>query len=775
MSIKSLESYLFEGGLVGSAPIESLNSITLGIDVDHYVSRLLNNKREQCLDAIGGFPSSLKIYIDSDLQMFQDNNVVPVFVFSGSAISNQQKYQSYETGEQASNYMDQGSTGQRTAYETIIAQRYRAWAHWSNLMNNNKVNYIDQPLFPGESFRYNNALNLKRFQSDLIQYFISKSINYMVAPFSSWIQLSYLLKEEYINAIYGPTDLLMVESVPKFILGMEFPNKEFRFIDRKRILSEFKLNVEDFLDICMAVGNDLQPFTLPPLQGYPQQQTFEIALDMSLNGGTNFYTYLLTNKMQVDTSKYITLYQKGLSALKYMPVLKSNGRVEIFGYNEAAIAMNDKDKAEIPNDIHEFIQQRLPHEYNFYRSIGLVSNNSLDIVSSGMYFEYPPLDGGSSDSYRELVRKSIDVFKNNEINLLTQPINRYYQIKPIKHVKWFSPTESVTLSNRVTPPIYDLIKHLYVKTGDVSKKFSISEFIKVITQSKDFVKDFTVESKKSGSIIGKLTAPFDLLATSFLRFLCLLGFFEYTSTLKPTEYGTVFLLFNELGLGKNFHQAFLTILVFFKLDVLRLGEETRPPTQSILSQVTLRSYPKESSYILVITRILTLFQLNQKPCNYYGPIDKKTLTFREHFDFINKNMSELFESILVNSLAFSEFDRLILDNTQWQREIVGHMPFKLSTPNTVMAMMWELYLQKWLHNGHDKDDALALVTNSFSNYKYIANLEDEMKRAYNYLNDFYKLFGKMNEFNLIATEDYELFQEAFNFVGMAINQTKILV
>lgn len=83
MAIKSLESFLFERGLVGSYAIEALNNCTLGIDVNHYVSRLLTNKREQYLDAIGGFPTSLKMYLESDLKIFKDFNITPIFVFNG--------------------------------------------------------------------------------------------------------------------------------------------------------------------------------------------------------------------------------------------------------------------------------------------------------------------------------------------------------------------------------------------------------------------------------------------------------------------------------------------------------------------------------------------------------------------------------------------------------------------------------------------------------------------------------------------------------------------
>lgn len=803
MPVKSLESFLFERGLVGAYPLEALKNARLGIDVDHYVSRLLTAKREQYLDAIGGFPTSLKMYLESDMQVFKDFQITPVFVFSGSATSNQLEANAHYTAAaaEAANAaltasnptVNPSSAAGKSGKEAILAQRNKAWTQWSNLLNNNQSAYIDQPIAPHEPFRYSTAIDTKGFQNDLICYFISQGIAYQVAPYSSWLQLAYLLQNGYIDAIYGPTDCLMLPEVEKFILGMEFPNKEFRFIENSRVLNDFNISQDEFIDICMAVGNDLQPITLPPLQVYPPHQLFEIALEMAVTGGTDFYAYQLVNPLKVDNSDAVKRYQRGVSSLKYMPVLKESGRVELLTENSEreqtghsnSVTPSDTPHMDtlsktssprpIPNDVHDVISQRLPHEYYFYRSIGLIGGKLLDTIATGVYPEEAPLDGGSANSYRNLVKKSVEFFKNKEINLLTQSINRYYQSKPIKQVNWFSPDDVVVLNNRLTPSVFERINHLVVKTDKLDTSFSLSEFVNLLSNSEDMSKDFISKDvlfPNSVPAKDKLFTPFDLLATNFLRFLYLMEFFEFdfrAKTLKPTKWGEVLLQFNKLGVNPESQEAIFIMLTFLKMGVLSLSEETQPATPSALSKATLRSYPDESIYILVLTRILTLFRLDQKPTNYHGPIDKKTLIFRDHLDFVRENLKETLEAVLVSSLSSGEFDRLSLNNFEWQNKIVFRIPFKLSTPSTIMAMMWEFYLQKYLHNGNAKNDAMALVTTSFSTYKFVPNLEEEFERSKSFLKDFSYVLKALAKLGLVGNDEYELYQNAFAFAERAFS------
>lgn len=830
MAIKSLESFLFERGLVGSYAIEALNNCTLGIDVNHYVSRLLTNKREQYLDAIGGFPTSLKMYLESDLKIFKDFNITPIFVFNGGLTYNQLEASGHFTAaasESASISPAAASTNgsnatTRSNTESVLLQRNRGWTQWNNLISSNQNSYIDQPIQPQEPFRHNTTIDSKAYQNDLIAFFIEHGYMYQVAPYSSWFQLAYLLNSGYIDAIYGPTDCLMLDCVDRFILGMEFPNKEFRFIDRSRVMKDLRCTHEEFIDIAMAVGNDLQPTTLPPLQIYPVPQLFDIALEMVLNTGTNFYAYQLSTPLQNDSKENVQSYQKGISALRYMPVLKDTGKVELF-VQEIVVSEEENEKInkeekksnlssptstsssaspyvtgtktvgetspyeksstkevkkprDIPNDVHDFIGQMLPHEYYFYRSIGLVTGKLFDAVVTGIYPEEPPLGGGSAASYRKLVTKSVEIFKNKEINLLTQPINRYYQIKQIKQVKWYVPNEPTTLSNRMSPSLFETINRLIIKIeGSAEKEFSISEFITAINASNDMAKDFISENvifPNSVPIESKLNAPYDLLLTNFLRLLVLLEFFTYDSkekSLKPTKWGEVLLKLNKLDINTKYHESVIIFLVYLKCDVLKLDEEVQPPAPSALSQATLRSYPEESLYVLLITRVLTLFQVEQKPSNYHGPIDKKTLIFRDHLSFIKENLNELFEAVLLSSLTSGEFNRLSLDNFGWEKKVVRRLPFKLNSPNTIMAMMWEFFLQKYLHNGNAKNDALSLVATEFNTYKSTPNLDEQFVESHKFLLEIEKVMRELNDAKLIKENEFKLFTKAIEFATTALS------
>lgn len=819
MPIKSLESYLFERGLVGSYPIEALGNATLGIDVVHYVSRLLTSRREQYLDAIGGFPTSLKMYLESDLEVFKQYNITPVFVFNGAKTANQLESSGYYTAgapelaaassnvslgsSPGSAVMSQGNNTSKSTRESVYTQRQRAWTQWNNTMTSNQDSYIDQPIQTQEPFRYNTMIESKTFQADLIAYFIDNDITYQVAPYVSWFQLNYLLHSGFVDAIYGPTDCLMLKNVDRFILGMEFPNKEFRYIDRNRVLKELKCDHDEFIDIAMAVGNDLQQVTLPPLQIYAVPQLFDMALEMVLSTGTNFYAYQISEMNNSnDNHDYQIKYQRGISTLRYMPVLLENGRVEIYTENEEPLALDNKkdlhkhnshaNKAEagtkpssqdsevdiasginIPNDVHEFIAQKFPPEYYFYRSIGLVNGTLFDAITTGIYPEEPPLGGGSANSYRNLVKQSVDLFKNKEINLLTQSINRYYQIKRIKQVPWFAPDNGVELINRTFPLMFDRINHIVVKTDGKVENFSIGKFIETINNSSNYSKDFIADQvifPNSVSEGNKLTCTFDLLSTSFLRFLVLLDFFEYNSSdqqLSPTKWGQVLLKINDLKIDADYHESFLILMMFLKTGVLSLSEDTVPDALSALSQATLRSYPEESLYILVITRLFSLYQIKQKPSNYHGPIDKKTLIFRDHLDFVRENMNQLFESVIVSSLTAGEFDRLSLDNVSWAKLVVRRAPFKANTPNTIMAMVWEFFLQKYLHNGNSKADAIALVVSEFNTYKSTPNLEEQLYATVKFLEACVLLLNELSDYGLIKQGDAILCTKALEFVKKA--------
>ena len=348
MPIKTLEPYLFERKQVFQALIDILANATLGIDVEYYLNKIYTQKKEQFLAAIGGAPTSLRDYIKSDLKHFQSYNIRPIFVIPGLKTATQLD--------------DAGKVEELVQYEKNIENV------WNKLMN--------PPLHDGvpnlqamENFRtYTEKFSLDSIVNDLIKCFIELGIDYLVTPYDTSFQLSYLLQSQAIDAIYGSTDVLL-SKVDKLIIGMDFQSKEFKFVDKRKLLQEIGLNERQFVDLSLMVGCALQPHTFPifppqprhvPGQPYPILNYFKLGLDMvfqyiSFSGVTSdFYGYILN----FNDPKLVDLYVRGQCAIKYVPVLTANGYVELYNVQMAQLGFktdidylaDDDDNEEDAND-----------------------------------------------------------------------------------------------------------------------------------------------------------------------------------------------------------------------------------------------------------------------------------------------------------------------------------------------------------------------------------------------------------------------------------------
>ena len=83
----------------------------------------------------------------------------------------------------------------------------------------------------------------------------------MISPYDASFQLSYLYQSGIIDIVYGSTDLLLTK-IDKFILGMEFQSKDFRFVNKNKVLKGLNLSERQFLE-CIIVGCGVQPETFP--------------------------------------------------------------------------------------------------------------------------------------------------------------------------------------------------------------------------------------------------------------------------------------------------------------------------------------------------------------------------------------------------------------------------------------------------------------------------------------------------------------------------------
>lgn len=680
MPIKSLESYLFERKLVNTSSIEILKNATIGIDVEHYLSRIYTFKKEQYLSAIGGVPTSLRDYIHSDLKVFKEFNIKPIFVVKGLDI--QLQLTDLRTNELTTNEQHLENT-------------------WTKL-NARNLNYSNSN--NNDSFRlFTDPLPLRPMVNDLIKYFIEIGIDYIVAPYDASFQLSYLYQNKVIDTIYGSTELLLTKA-NKFILGMEFQSKDFRFIDKKKVLNELGITQKQLLDLSIMVGCSLQPHTFPnlpplpkpnPLQPYPQLSYFKLALDILYQiNQPDLYTYLLS----LNDQRCIDLYFKGHSAFKFIPILNEEGYVSMYMTEMAKLnqltdddfsLFERKEKADhhegkknhkdigalkVSNDVHDIISQRLPPEFYFYQSIGLAPLELLESITQGKLSIRPPLESGLSESYKKLINNQ-DIIDNLDsvFNLLTQLLNRYYQVKKIKLTYWYK-TDTLELNNRMIPPVSRKINDLFVNSSEPD--FNLTKF---------FINDLT--NKKE-----PLKSNNEVISTSLLRTFKMLGIYEssYFKILKR------FVTEQEGNLKNLEHLVILLMLI--KTNSLKLNESqfeysgvARYYKDSSSSEIKLEK--DEMKHITLLSRIFSIHRFKIAPINYQGPISRNLLHFRSHLKFISSNLIYTLQSCLIDLIVRQENNSIKVDfnsKDEWYK-LVDQIPFYQDLHNTLLGVISEIY------------------------------------------------------------------------------------
>lgn len=754
MPIKSLESYLFERKLVNTSSIEVLQNATIGIDVEHYLSRIYTFKKEQFLFGIGGIPSSLKDYIKSDLQVFKEFNIKPIFVISGLNI--QLQMTDYNTNE-------------------LSPQEQHLENTWAKL-NSKNLNPYGYSSLSNDSFRlFTDPLPLRPMINDLVKYFIESDIDYLIAPYEASFQLSYLYQRQLIDSIYGSTDLLLTK-VDKFILGMEFQSKDFRFIDKVRILTELNLTERQLIDLSLMVGCSVQPITFPnlpplakPIQPYAQLSYFKIYLEFLYlytsfvgNKSADLYGYVVG----LNDPRLLELYSKGYCAIKYIPVLNKEGYVQLYSQEMFKLGLMDESdefmigddtqdeidkvkkngqgventngvsttvsengalnelKLKIPNDLHDILSQRLPPELYFYGSIGLLKVQILESITTGKLFIRPPLESGLSSSYRKLILlpRFIELL-DSQYNLITQLLARYYQVKKIKVHHWFR-DEVIEVNNRMIPPVYQKLAHLLWKTSENNDKFTLLSFFKTLPDK------FESKGVKSKDIL----TYNDVMSTVMLRTLYLLEILD-TKTNELGSTGKILRKFAQdlkKKLSDEEFQSLMLLLLLIKSKTLNLAEYTRefsgvPKSfKKLTNDVALDDF--ELSSITLISRIFSLHRLNISPINYQGPISRALVNFRSHVKFISENIVNTVECLLVDFIVHQEDSALKMKFKgidEWHH-LIKQIPFFKDCNNTLLGIVAEIYFeyamkQKKASAELAKEDIIQSTNDHLLNYVFQIN------------------------------------------------------
>ncbi|KAI5955226.1 hypothetical protein KGF54_001787 [Candida jiufengensis] len=704
MPIKSLEPFLFERKLAYSSTIDTLTNATIGIDVEHYLNRIYTLKKEQFLAAIGGVPSSLKDYLSSDLHVFKEFNIKPIFIISGLNFQSQVK--TYRAKELTSS--------EQTLENT-----------WNKISNQQKQNpHYHHHFHAFENYRsLHESIPLEPLINDLIKLFIELEIDYLVTPYDTSFQLSYLYQAKIIDAIYGSTDLLLTK-IDKFILGMEFQSKDFRYVDKHKVLQELRINERQFQDLSLMVGCNIQPNTFSifpkPLPNYPPINIFKYGLDSiyqyaQMSGNhQDLYGYILN----LNDPKLIDWYLKGQSIIKFAPIITKEGYVELYNVEMTKLGLdknvdflsddeeNPTDESgnntparplvKIPNNLHEIISQRLPPELYYYESLGLLPLQLLSSIARGRLDLRPPPELGRCENYKKLINSK---FYNNlldqQYNLITQLLARYYQVKKINVHFWF--TDNVLeLNNRMNPPIARKVENLFMKSSD--KVFNIKNLF-----ANKLVGNYKLENDTD-----TIETQVDVISSAFIRTLYLYGIIDEKQQLSSI--GKILQEFSSKNSDvsdEDFEHLVLILLLlkesYHLTDLNQDYFSVDRPYKDLMNEPNHELNETENKYISLISRILSLKKFNATPINYQGPISRNLLNFRSSIEFVNKNLAQTIEVLMTDLVVRQEKNNVKLNYNKddWYK-LINQIPFFRTMNNTIMGIISEIYFEivlKKLKNG----------------------------------------------------------------------------
>ena len=300
---------------------------------------------------------------------------------------------------------------------------------------------------------------------------------------------------QFIDAVYGPSELFVFgidKIITKFELyyvnqditdkgnlgksvRFEIDGSSFRWIDRRLCLETLgHISVDIFENACLLAGSSLLK-QFPPLSNpatYPKGYTLRDVINLILGNARSVVRLLsqYSNDPLVQQLKYLDMYKRTMTAIKFHPIITSDGDVDIL------------DKEHAPDDIHACVGYRLPEELNMYLSRGMIRPEFLGCLNSGIVRIFAPLDGGDSPVYQNLVKTLLRPIRDQAFALLAGALNYYYKnAQNISTKYWFerSDYEQKYTIKSITPFNEDSLAQWNVR-GDIMieqrRKLEVRDF-----------------------------------------------------------------------------------------------------------------------------------------------------------------------------------------------------------------------------------------------------------------------------------------------------------
>ncbi|KAK4504771.1 hypothetical protein PRZ48_002733 [Zasmidium cellare] len=675
-------------GLQQSFPIDAgLKGREVAIEVEDYLNSLLTNSqtREPLLPALGGLPFALKDHIDKDLENFRQAGIIPIFVFSGLEIGCRDRKTISKESKKALDILDE------------------AWSVYDLGRGDDAVVAF------GKACTYRTS-HIARY---LMFYLAQQSVQVIVAPYSAAAQIAYLDEVGQTDCSFGSASIL-VFGVDQIITHFDWEAQRGYYVTQEAILHKLGYSKPQFVDLCLLSGSSILAI-MPEVENDPTPSKLTAARAVLTRAGNNDGH---TACLRANDTEYLDLFRKAKTAVQHMVIVSDKGEYKPL----------DPDNS--PSDLHEVISHRLPDELMTWFHHGFIGSRVLNWRARSEIFETPPLDGGSSQAYKDLVQDKLRPMRTRCLAVLTKSLHRYYTKQDVNLVCWFNDNDKKALGLPDTPfsevakdaeswHVKDSLLNQASHVKNIDLNYSPIEYAITMLSDEATAKK-TVTRRKDGEH-SLITTQSELLSNILWRFLQDRGYINSDHTLSA--WGKALMAAFERAisdklLGTTSPPGEAEEAIFVAFELLRLDVLNSKPTfqQPPYTGAPMRGTDADKAHVNLISRVACLGTFKHHAIGYTGPLSRHLLAFHQVAAAVRNTLRDLTEVHACNMLLSASADR---ERENEYRTIASRMPFG-KEPDLGLGLVVKSFLDEqsqdpsrraniknWFNHAEDIDGDLA--------------------------------------------------------------------
>jgi hypothetical protein len=454
--------------------------------------------------------------------------------------------------------------------------------------------------------------------------------------------------DDDINGILGPLELLVFKINDAVITKMDWENKVARGVVKSSIMAKMNITEETLIDSLLMSGTSFLP-SFPVLSDSTviQKQPFVLkdAINMYRTAGKSIQNLCTTwnDSLQRHEPDWHDKYMKARMALEHPISLSRDGKLIVNQYET------------LTGDNHEYIGLQLPHEMYHYLVTGMVGPRVYNWLIFLKMLVLPPLDGGNSDEYRQLVSEQLIPIQEQIIALYTSRMHRAFQHKNVTVKFWYDDKKEIKMAHQsVQPPperqasSWRCTEDIYSKKGGAAlgKPGTFGFALKSLTDAKYATS--TLFDKGKPPKVSKTTE--EVLANTMYRFLHLRGYIGDDHNL--TAWGKALVTTLEALPSPNQEEA-----AFLAFELLRMGRlNARNPHDEWIGAPN-QGDQEQNTFCLLVARCACVLKLRHASIGYTGPLSKNLLAYYSIIKAIRECDRDLVDAVVSTLFMYAHADR----------------------------------------------------------------------------------------------------------------------